>query len=140
MNAQNLIESFSEFKEFKNIDRETMMNVLEDVFRTVMQKQYGTDENVDVIINIDKGDLELWRNREIVKDGEIEDENLQIAYSDAVKIEPDFEVGEEVSEQIFLKDFGRRQVLALRQTLSSRIMDLEKKKCMIVTKIVLVKL
>jgi N utilization substance protein A len=104
-----------------------MMNVLEDVFRTVMQKQYGTDENVDVIINIDKGDLELWRNREIVKDGEIEDENLQIAYSDAVKIEPDFEVGEEVSEQIFLKDFGRRQVLALRQTLSSRIMDLEKK-------------
>ena len=127
MNAQNLIESFSEFKEFKNIDRETMMNVLEDVFRTVMQKQYGTDENVDVIINIDKGDLELWRNREIVKDGEIEDENLQIVYSDAVKIEPDFEVGEEVSEQIFLKDFGRRQVLALRQTLSSRIMDLEKK-------------
>jgi N utilization substance protein A len=127
MNAQNLIESFSEFKEFKNIDRETMMNVLEDVFRTVMQKQYGTDENVDVIINIDKGDLELWRNREIVKDGEIEDENLQIAYSDAVKIEPDFEVGEEVSELIFLKDFGRRQVLALRQTLSSRIMDLEKK-------------
>jgi N utilization substance protein A len=127
MNAQNLIESFSEFKEFKNIDRETMMNVLEDVFRTVMQKQYGTDENVDVIINIDKGDLELWRNREIVKDGEIEDDNLQIAYSDAVKIEPDFEVGEEVSEQIFLKDFGRRQVLALRQTLSSRIMDLEKK-------------
>ena len=127
MNAQNLIESFSEFKEFKNIDRETMMNVLEDVFRTVMQKQYGTDENVDVIINIDKGDLELWRNREIVKDGEIEDENLQIVYSEAVKIEPDFEVGEEVSEQIFLKDFGRRQVLALRQTLSSRIMDLEKK-------------
>ena len=127
MNAQNLIESFSEFKEFKNIDRETMMNVLEDVFRTVMQKQYGTDENVDVIINIDKGDLELWRNREIVKDDEIEDDNLQIAYSDAVKIEPDFEVGEEVSEQIFLKDFGRRQVIALRQTLSSRIMDLEKK-------------
>jgi N utilization substance protein A len=127
MNAQNLIESFSEFKEFKNIDRETMMNVLEDVFRTVMQKQYGTDENVDVIINIDKGDLELWRNREIVEDGDIEDVNLQIAYSDAIKIEPDFEVGEEVSEQIFLKDFGRRQVLALRQTLSSRIMDLEKK-------------
>jgi N utilization substance protein A len=127
MNAQNLIESFSVFKEFKYIVRETMMNVLEDVFRTVMQKQYGTDENVDVIINIDKGDLELWRNREIVKDGELEDENLQIAYSEAIKIETDFEVGEEVSEQIFLKDFGRRQVLALRQTLSSRIMDLEKK-------------
>jgi N utilization substance protein A len=127
MDAQNLIESFSEFKEFKNIDRETMMNVLEDVFRTVMQKQYGTDDNVDVIINIDKGDLELWRNREIVSDADIEDVNIQIAYSDAIKIEPDFEVGEEVSEQIFLKDFGRRQVLALRQTLTSRIMDLEKK-------------
>jgi N utilization substance protein A len=104
-----------------------MMNVLEDVFRTVMQKQYGTDDNVDVIINIDKGDLELWRNREIVSDADIEDVNIQIAYSDAIKIEPDFEVGEEVSEQIFLKDFGRRQVLALRQTLTSRIMDLEKK-------------
>lgn len=127
MNATNLIESFSEFKEFKNIDRETMMNVLEDVFRSVMIKQYGTDENVDVIINIDKGDLEIWRNREIVADEEIEDSNLQISYTDAIKIEPDFEIGEEVSEQVFLKDFGRRQVLALRQTLTSRILDLEKK-------------
>ena len=127
MNATNLIESFSEFKEVKNIDRETMMNVLEDVFRTVMLKQYGTDENVDVIINIDKGDLEIWRNREIVADNEIEDNNLQISYTDAIKIEPDFEIGEEVSEQVFLKDFGRRQVLALRQTLTSRILDLEKK-------------
>jgi N utilization substance protein A len=127
MNATNLIESFSEFKEFKNIDRETMMNVLEDVFRSVMLKQYGTDENVDVIINIDKGDLEIWRNREIVADEEIEDSNLQISYTDAIKIEPDFEIGEEVSEQVFLKDFGRRQVLALRQTLTSRILDLEKK-------------
>jgi N utilization substance protein A len=127
MNATNLIESFSEFKEFKNIDRETMMNVLEDVFRSVMLKQYGTDENVDVIINIDKGDLEIWRNREIVADNDIEDNNLQISYSDAVKIEPDFEIGEEVSEQVFLKDFGRRQVLSLRQTLTSRILDLEKK-------------
>ena len=127
MNATNLIESFSEFKEFKNIDRETMMNVLEDVFRSVMVKQYGTDENVDVIINIDKGDLEIWRNREIVADEEIEDSNLQISYTDAIKIEPDFEIGEEVSEQVFLKDFGRRQVLALRQTLTSRILDLEKK-------------
>ena len=127
MNATNLIESFSEFKEFKNIDRETMMNVLEDVFRTVMLKQYGTDENVDVIINIDKGDLEIWRNREIVADNDIEDSNLQISYTDAIKIEPDFEIGEEVSEQVFLKDFGRRQVLALRQTLTSRILDLEKK-------------
>ena len=127
MDVKNLIESFSEFKEMKNIDRETMMNVLEEVFRSVMAKQYGTDENIDVIINVDKGDLELWRNREIVQDDALEDENLEIAYSDAVKIEPDFEVGEEVSEQIFLKDFGRRQVLALRQTLVSRIMDLEKK-------------
>ena len=127
MEVDNLIESFSEFKEMKNIDRETMMNVLEEVFRSVMAKQYGTDENIDVIINVDKGDLELWRNREIVEDDALEDENLEIAYSDAVKIEPDFEVGEEVSEQIFLKDFGRRQVLALRQTLVSRIMDLEKK-------------
>ena len=127
MNATNLIESFSEFKEFKNIDRETMMNVLEDVFRSVMVKQYGTDENVDVIINIDKGDLEIWRNREIVADEEIEDSNLQISYTDAIKIEPDFEIGEEVSEQVFLKEFGRRQVLALRQTLTSRILDLEKK-------------
>ena len=90
MNATNLIESFSEFKEFKNIDRETMMNVLEDVFRTVMLKQYGTDENVDVIINIDKGDLEIWRNREIVADNDIEDNNLQISYTEAIKIEPDF--------------------------------------------------
>ena len=127
MNATNLIESFSEFKEFKNIDRETMMNVLEDVFRTVMIKQFGTDENVDVIINIDKGDLEIWRNREIVSDDDIEDNNLQISYTDAIKIEPDFEIGEEVSEQVFLKDFGRRQVLSLRQTLTSRILDLEKK-------------
>ena len=127
MDVQNLIESFSEFKEMKNIDRETMMNVLEEVFRTVMAKQYGTDENIDVIINVDKGDLELWRNREIVKDSDLEDASIEIAYSDAVKIEPDFEVGEEVSEQIFLKDFGRRQVMALRQTLVSRIMDLEKK-------------
>jgi N utilization substance protein A len=127
MDAKNLIESFSEFKEFKNIDRETMMNVLEEVFRSVLAKQYGTDENIDVIINIDKGDLELWRNREIVDDEELEDDNLEIAYSEAIKIEPDFEVGEEVSERIYLKDFGRRQVLALRQTLISRIMDLEKK-------------
>ena len=127
MNATNLIESFSEFKEFKNIDRETMMNVLEDVFRGVMIKQFGTDENIDVIINIDKGDLEIWRNREIVADADIEDPNLQIAYADAIKIEPDFEIGEEVSEQVFLEDFGRRQVLSLRQTLTSRILDLEKK-------------
>jgi len=126
MNGLNLLESFSEFKEFKNIDRVTMMSVLEDIFRTMLRKRFGTDENFDIIINIDKGDLEIWRNREIVEDEELEDENTQIAYSDAVKIEPDFEVGEEVSEEIKLEDFGRRMVLALRQNLVSRIMDLEK--------------
>lgn len=126
MASVNLIESFSEFKEFKNIDRATMMSILEEVFRGMVQKKWGTDENFDVIINIDKGDLELWRNREIVKDGEVEDENLQIAYSDAVKIEPDFEVGEEVSEEVKLDDFGRRMVLALRQNLISKVLELEK--------------
>lgn len=126
MNGLNLIESFSEFKEFKNIDRVTMMSVLEDVFRTMLRKKYGTDENFDIIINIDKGDLEIWHNREIVEDDDLEDENSQIAYSDAIKIEPDFEVGEEVSEEIKLEDFGRRSVLALRQNLVSRILDLEK--------------
>lgn len=126
MNGLNLLESFSEFKEFKNIDRVTMMSVLEDIFRTMLRKRFGTDENFDIIINIDKGDLEIWRNREIVDDEDVEDDNVQIAYSDAVKIEPDFEIGEEVSEEIKLEDFGRRMVLALRQNLVSRILDLEK--------------
>ncbi len=126
MASVNLIESFSEFKEFKNIDRATMMSILEEVFRGMIQKRWGTDENFDVIINIDKGDLELWRNREIVDDGDIEDGNLQIAYSDAIKIEPDFEVGEEVSEEVKLEDFGRRSVLALRQNLVSKVLELEK--------------
>lgn len=126
MNGLNLLESFSEFKEFKNIDRVTMMSVLEDIFRTMLRKRYGTDESFDIIINIDKGDLEIWRNREIVEDDDFEDEITQIAYSDAIKIEPDFEIGEEVSEEIKLEDFGRRMVLALRQNLVSRILDLEK--------------
>ena len=121
-----LIESFAEFKEFKNIDRVTMMGILEDVFRNMIIKKYGSDENFDIIINIDKGDLEVWHNREIVEDEEVEDPNSQIAYSDAVKIEPDFEVGEEVSEEIKLNDFGRRAVLAFRQNLVARISDLEK--------------
>jgi len=121
-----LIESFAEFKEFKNIDRVTMMGILEDVFRNMIIKKYGSDENFDIIINIDKGDLEMWRNREIVTDGEVEDTNKQIAYADAVKIEPDFEVGEEVSEEVKLDDFGRRAVLAFRQNLVSRITELEK--------------
>ncbi|MFN5318128.1 MAG: transcription termination factor NusA [Bacteroidia bacterium] len=121
-----LIESFAEFKEFKNIDRPTMMGILEDVFRNMIIKKYGSDENFDIIINIDKGDLEVWRNREIVNDGEVEDENKQIAYAEAVRIEPDFEVGEEVSEEVHLNDFGRRAVLAFRQNLVARITELEK--------------
>lgn len=126
MNSLNLIESFTEFKEFKSIDRQTMMRVLEDVFRSILKKKYGTDEHCDVIINIDKGDFEIWVNKEIVPDGEVEDENTEIAYSDAIKIEPDFEVGEEVSEEIKFEDFGRRNILSLRQNLISRILDLEK--------------
>jgi N utilization substance protein A len=126
MNSLNLIESFTEFKEFKSIDRQTMMHVLEDVFRSILKKKYGTDEHCDVIINIDKGDFEIWVNKEIVPDGEVEDENIEIAYSDAIKIEPDFEVGEEVSEEIKFEDFGRRNILSLRQNLISRILELEK--------------
>ncbi len=126
MNTQELIESFSEFKEFKNVDRETMMNILEDVFRSMLKKKYGTDDHIDIIINPDKGDLEIWVNREIVPDGEVEDENLEIALSEAIKIEPDFEVGEEVAEELKLDDFGRRNVLSLRQNLISRILELEK--------------
>ncbi len=126
MNTLGLIESFSEFKEFKNIDRLTMMSILEDVFRSMIIKKHGTDSNFDIIINIDKGDLEIWRNQLIVDDGEVEDENKEIAYTDAIKMEPDFEIGEEVSEAITFEHFGRRNILALRQNLVSRIMDLEK--------------
>ena len=126
MDNLNLIESFSEFKEFKNIDRVTMMSILEDVFRSMLKKKYGTDDHIDVIINPDKGDLEIWVNKEIVPDGEVEDPHIEIAYSDAIKIEPDFEVGEEVSEEIPVPKFGRRNILALRQNLVSRILELEK--------------
>jgi len=126
MDNMNLVETFSEFKEFKNIDRETMMRILEDVFHNMLTKKYGPESNFDIIVNIDKGDLEIWHFRDIVEDGEVEDENLQIAISDAIKVEPDFEVGEEFSEQIWLKDFGRREVLAIRQNLVSRILDYEK--------------
>ncbi len=122
----NLVETFSEFKEFKNIDRETMMRIIEDVFRHMLIKKHGSDENFNVIVNIDRGDLEIWRNREIVEDGEVEDENKQIAYSDAIKIEPDFEVGEEVTEEIKMKDFGRREILTIRQNLMSKIQEYEK--------------
>ena len=126
MENLNLIETFSEFKELKNIDRVTMMSVLEDVFRGLLQKNYGTDENFDIIINIDKGDFEIWRNREVVEDDEIEDRALQISLTKAKEIDEDYEVGEEVTDEVKLADFGRRAILALRQNLSARIMELEK--------------
>lgn len=126
MTQLNLVDSFKEFKEFKNIDREIMMGILEDVFRAMIIKKYGDDANFDIIINPEKGDLEIWRNRTIVADGEVEDENEEIALSEALKIEDDFEEGEEVSEEIKLESFGRRNVLSLRQNLAGRIMDLEK--------------
>lgn len=122
----NLVESFSEFKEFKNIDRETMMRILEDVFRSMLIKKYESDDNYDIIVNIDKGDLEIWRNRVIVADGMSEDDNREIEYSEAIKIEPDFEIGEEVSEEIKMKDFGRREILAIRQNLVSKVQEYEK--------------
>lgn len=126
MNAIELIDSFSEFKEMKNIDRVTMMRILEDVFRATLKKRYGTDEHVDFIINPDKGDLEIWLNKTIVPDGEVEDEAIEIGYSDAIKIEPDFEIGEEVSEEIKMENFGRRNILSLRQNLAAKLMELEK--------------
>ena len=122
----NLIETFSEFKELKNIDRVTMMSVLEDVFRSVLIKQFGTDENFDVIINIDKGDFEIWRNRIVVEDDQIEDPNAQITLTDALKIDSDYEVGEEVTDEVKFIDFGRRAILNLRQNLASKILELEK--------------
>ena len=126
MENLNLIDTFSEFKELKNIDRATMMRVLEDVFRSLIKKNYGTDENFDIIINIDKGDFEIWRNREVVDDEELEDENLQIPLSEAQKIDEDYEVGEEVTDEVKLADFGRRAILSLRQSLTSRILEIEK--------------
>ena len=126
MKTLDLIDSFQEFKEFKNIDRETLMHILEEVFRAALAKRYGSEDNFDIIVNIDKGDLEIFRNRTIVEDGNVQDENLEIAYSDAVKIESDFEVGEELSEPIYMTDFGRREILAIRQNLVSKIQDYEK--------------
>lgn len=126
MDHINLVETFSEFKEFKNIDRETMMRILEDVFKHMLEKRFGSSDNFEIIVNIDRGDLEIWRNRQIVEDGSVEDENTQIALSDAVKIEPDFEVGEDVSEELKLLDFGRREILSIRQNLVAKIMEYEK--------------
>lgn len=125
-NNIGLVESFSQFKEFKNIDRPTLMKVLEDVFKTLLRKKYGSDENFDVIVNTDKGDLEIWRRREIVDDSDLSDPNKEIAYSEAIKIEEDYDVGEELYEEIKIGDFGRRSILAARQTLVSRVSELEK--------------
>jgi len=121
-----LVESFSEFKEFKNIDRATMMRVLEDVFRTMIRKKYGSDDNFDVIVNTDNGDLEIYRNREIVDMGEVEDPNKEITIEDAKKIEADYEIGEEAIQEIDMAEFGRRTILTARQTLLSRVLELEK--------------
>ncbi|GAB1857831.1 transcription termination factor NusA [Flavobacteriaceae bacterium MHTCC 0001] len=116
-----LIESFSEFKDDKLIDRVTLMAILEDVFRSALKRKFGDDDNFDIIVNPDKGDLEIWRNRIVVADGEVEDENQEISLTEARKIEPDFEVGEDVSEEVKLVDLGRRSILALRQNLISKI-------------------
>ena len=121
MDNLTLIESFSEFKDDKLIDRVTLMAILEEVFRSALRRKYGDDENFDIIINPDKGDLEIWRNRIVVEDDSVEDDNLEIAISEARKIEPDFEVGEDVSEEVKLIDLGRRAILALRQNLTSKI-------------------
>ena len=126
MDNLNLVSTFAEFKELKNIDKATMVGVLEDVFRHLLAKTYETDENFDIIINLDKGDLEIWRNRIIVEDGAVENPNAQISLSDARKLDATYEVGEEAAEEIKLSDFGRRAVLSLRQNLAARIMDLEK--------------
>jgi N utilization substance protein A len=131
MEGVNLIESFSEFKDIKNIDRATLMSIIEDVFRSMLIKRFGSDKNFDIIVNPDKGDIEIWKNRQIVDDEFAEDsfdydENRHISLTDAHKIEPDFEIGEDVSEQVKLEDFGRRAVLAVRQNLVQKILELEK--------------
>ena len=126
MKGLNLMDAFGDFKELKNIDRETMNQILDDVFRSMILKRWGADDGFDIIINPDRGDLEIWRTREIVPDGELDDEVAQIEVSMAQKIVPDLEVGEELIEEIKIEDFGRRNILAMRQNLQSRIMDLEK--------------
>ncbi len=122
----NLIEIFSEFKELKNIDKQSFINVMEDSFRNVIAKMYGTDANYDVIINPDKGDLEIYRNRTVVEDGKLQNENTEIEYSNALKIDDECEIGEEVTDKVDFMSFGRRMILNLRQTLASKIMDLQK--------------
>ncbi len=126
MENLNLSDTFAEFKEMKNIDRATMMTVLEDVIKALLKKKYGTDENFDIIINIDKGDFEIWRNREVVEDDQFEDPAFQIPLSEAKKIDEDYEVGEEVTDEVKWKDFMRREILFIRQNLAARIQELEK--------------
>jgi N utilization substance protein A len=126
MDNLNLIDTFANFKENKDIDRVTMMGVLEEVFRSMFEKQFGTSDNFDFIINIDKGDFEIWRNREVVADEDVEDPNMQIAISEVHKIDDDYEIGEEFADEVKLEDFGRRSILSLRQNLSSKILQLER--------------
>jgi len=126
MSNINLIDSFQEFKDFKNIDRPTVISVLEEVFRSMLRKRYGTDENCDVIVNPDNGDLEIWRTRTVMEDGFSEDDDLEIELAEATVIDPDLEVGDDFIEQITLESFGRRAILAARQTLVSKILELEK--------------
>lgn len=128
MDNYKLVETFSEFKEFKNIDREAMMRIIEDVFRGMLNKKFDTDTNdfIDIIVNVDKGDFEIYHNREVVEDDELTDPLRQIKLSDAIKIEPDFEVGEEVNEELRIENFGRRDILALRQNLQTKVSEYEK--------------
>jgi N utilization substance protein A len=126
MSSINLIDSFQEFKDFKNIDRPTVISVLEEVFRSMLRKRFGTDENCDVIVNPDNGDLEIWRTRTVMEDGFSEDDDLEIELAEVKKIDPDLEVGDDFIEQITLESFGRRAILAARQTLVSKILELEK--------------
>ncbi|MEN9345676.1 MAG: hypothetical protein RLZZ60_1145 [Bacteroidota bacterium] len=126
LTVRGLVDSFAEFKEFKNIDKATMMRVLEEVFRNMLKKRYGEEAKFDIIINTDQGDLEIYRNRLIVDDGEVEDENTQISITDARKIEPDYEIGEEAIDQVPMDFFGRRNILAARQTLMTKVLELEK--------------
>lgn len=121
-----MVDTFAEFKELKNIEITTMISVLEESFRNVLAKMFGTDENFDIIVNPTKGDFEIWRNREIVEDGAVTDSNLQVSLSEARKTDPDFEVGEEMTDEVHFEKFGRRAILNLRQTLASKILDLQK--------------